>query len=209
MKKIELMLLIVLLSIFSVGCSVFSFDNKFAEIYQSDTQIGISSPEVTLEEFWKAALKRDEEKLSGIMSPVNVNLFSECDKENASSESQSNTQNELLEIGDKRKDDYSKKPILPPSSRNISNSIDIFATYIYANKISYSRVKILNKKTFNDETLLVIGVADNNNDFANGEKFAFAFKEINNGWKLSTVVQLEIFNFVDENIKYGSPQKCS
>lgn len=201
MKTIKLVSRVFL--IFSIVYFAGSCDKNFAQTTSLNKKIELSSPEIALSEFWRAAYQGDEERLIEVSPFSEINVFDRCPKEELPSPI------EFVSYGGEKQVSYNKDTTLPFSSDDLTNNIKIFARYIYANKVNWNRFKVIDEKFYNDEALLKVGIADYRNNFSKGEQYAFAFKKERGEWKLIRATQLFQTELTYENIEYASPQSCN
>lgn len=87
--------------------------------------------------------------------------------------------------------------------KNKENDLTTMTSYIYASHIKFTRIKIIEKKIFEDESILTVLQADYSGNFKKAVKFYFYFKRFNNVWKIVSYLDED---FIDRwgNPKYGT-----
>lgn len=208
MMLIKIVLLAILSSV-SIVTGLFFTTN--GQSWNNDNfifQIDSKSPEIALEKYWQASFNGDEKMVNTVSSIPNEYWWTNCISQSSPKKDNSDKDKIILVREDmsesksvRQNDIYNKETSF--SGENIPDNIRIFSRYIFGSKVKWNRFKVVDKHSYNDETLLNIEIANYSGDFSNSEKFAFAFKKIEDEWKIIGIIQTGVFKFVDDQIRYG------
>jgi hypothetical protein len=167
---------------------------------------GIKSPEIALERFWMASLSGNENVVNDVSKRPSGDWWNVCDDEGAIVGSDS--EYELLPAGNVEHGESGKGRTEASDGRfsgeNVPNDLRIFARYIYGSRVNLKRLKIISNQSYEDEALITFEVASYMGGAANSEKFAAGFIKVKNEWKIIGIIQTGVFDFVDDQINYGT-----
>ena len=211
MSLIKITLLVILLSVSSIVVLFFITISQSQNNADFIVQTESKSPEIALEKFWQSSFNGNEKMVNAIASLPSDDWLNSCVGKSLSNQNTSNSNHTVLdkEIVTESKTvegekGYNTDLEVSFSGENISDNIRIFSRYIYGSKIKWNRFNVTDKRSYNDEALLNVEIANYSGDFSNSEKFVFAFKKVEDEWKIIGIIQTGVFKFVDDQIHYGS-----
>lgn len=153
------------------------------------TIIENKSVEIILGIYWNASFNGNTEIVKTITTHRPTDFFGDCKlKIDNNINLENNDETEYIDF----RNDLSKE-----------NDLTGMTSYIYNTKIKFTRLKIIEKKTFEDEAILTVLQADYSGNFERAEKFKFYFKRFKDGWKIVSYLDKPFFDLWSEP-KYGA-----
>lgn len=179
--------IILLTLLFSSNCKLF-------ESRQNLVNLENESPESVLGIYWNASFNGNTEILKSVTSTRPNDFFEDCKLKNNSVMINSERISETDKTNLERKNEKEFKT---------ENDLTGMSSYISASKIKFTKVKVVEKKIFEDEAILTVLVADYSGNFERAEKLKFYFKKQNDVWKIVSYLDKGFFDMWGEP-KYGT-----
>lgn len=182
-SKIILSFLILLTLLFSINCK---------QIENSESLINLEnkSPESMLGIYWNASFNGKNEIVKNITEKRPDDFFEDCKlKIENGINSEKINKNDKTNLESNNEKEFKKE-----------NDLSGMSSYILASKIKFTKVKVVEKKIFEDESILTVLVADYSGNFERAQKLKFYFKKQNDVWKIVSYLDQDFFD------KWGEPK---
>jgi hypothetical protein len=142
------------------------------------------TPEKIVELYWDASFRGDKEIVANVSALSAKEYLQNCSETNLADQSELIIDSSLEKI---EPEDISPNITISSSKfQSISTEVSVTSTsdYIFATRISPSRIRLKDKIVFKDEAKVVIEQADYKSSFENPVSTIFFLEKNQSGWKI-------------------------
>lgn len=206
-RPITIIILITLIFTFAAG--IFWLQ-KSSGIQTTSKNLDVknSSVEEILKLYWSASLKGDADEVKQLSSFPPEDFLQDCSGTKKTDTANSDFYPVPLAASNsdkdasKDKDDeiQMKNPFIDSA---VPGPVKATSEYIYLSKISFDRVKIIDKKVYQNEAILEVQKSDLSGNFSNSFKHIYFFKNDGLGWKIIGIGDKDVLLLISKQINYA------